>query len=489
MSQRDRGYHHSHHRSSQQSSPPGHRSLANTSHDPHDKERPKKATKITNLFKRSVSATASSSPTRNGYRTSRDTDTSYRSNITLSQPLSGTLDRQDASYSSYSQPHRSHSQTLSPPTRTQSNKDISHKARNFNKIRQREPAYRSDFITPIKESPVKKRRYNYNDEEYEEHSTSFQVALPVEDSPIIRKNKEMRENTNRRSSLGKRGKRASSIGNGFSATPHDTIPTEEFYKHIDQDLSDPQKMRQLLTWCSTRMLELDGRKHIKQKNLVPQSDITTLNIAKMIKEEMVKDLKDGKINTSWWDSDSGENKDKEQVEEEEELPKKPNERNTLNANLLEKLKDRLAELKKDVSEWQSLGDKHHGSIKALKFDFDESQIKSHININSHEDFRKVLDSSIVKEVTNIENQTSERIVGSLEETLDKFSDMVFKLKASRDLRSEFVNSQSQKITDVINTAGSKTHVDRLEQEVKNSKTDRNPDSKLILRAITRVERS
>jgi kinetochore protein Mis13/DSN1 len=43
------------------------------------------------------------------------------------------------------------------------------------------------------------------------------VALPVSDTPIIRRNQDLRQQANgrRRSSLGLRGNRSSSIGNGF----------------------------------------------------------------------------------------------------------------------------------------------------------------------------------------------------------------------------------------------------------------------------------
>lgn len=106
------------------------------------------------------------------------------------------------------------------------------------------------------------------------------IALPFADTPIIVRNKEMRKNTgqgqgHRRSSAGMRGRRASSLiesgtSNGedderFEATgldidamhvalPHAEVEAVEFYKHISQDLAEPRRMRQLLTWCATRAL-------------------------------------------------------------------------------------------------------------------------------------------------------------------------------------------------------------------------------------------
>ena len=87
---------------------------------------------------------------------------------------------------------------------------------------------------------------------------SSKIALPMSDTPIINRNKEMRKKggTTRRSSLGSRGRRASSlIENGQAAIPHREVNPAEFYKHIASDgLSEPRRMKQLLTWCGERSL-------------------------------------------------------------------------------------------------------------------------------------------------------------------------------------------------------------------------------------------
>jgi kinetochore protein Mis13/DSN1 len=94
--------------------------------------------------------------------------------------------------------------------------------------------------------------------QHEESVQSAKIALPMSDTPIINRNKEMRRkgNSNRRSSLSSRGRRASSlIESGQSATPHHEVNPAEFYKHIAADgLIEPRRMRQLLTWCGERAL-------------------------------------------------------------------------------------------------------------------------------------------------------------------------------------------------------------------------------------------
>lgn len=88
---------------------------------------------------------------------------------------------------------------------------------------------------------------------------SAKIALPMSDTPVINRNKEMRKkggNSNRRSSLGMRGRRASSlIESGQTAIPHREVNTVDFYKHIEADgLTEPRRMKQLLTWCGERSL-------------------------------------------------------------------------------------------------------------------------------------------------------------------------------------------------------------------------------------------
>lgn len=85
------------------------------------------------------------------------------------------------------------------------------------------------------------------------HATT--IALPFSDTPVLNRNKALRQTTARRSSLGLRGRRASSlIDSGHTATPHAAVPTDEFYKHIESSLPEPRRMRQLLTWCGERAL-------------------------------------------------------------------------------------------------------------------------------------------------------------------------------------------------------------------------------------------
>lgn len=100
------------------------------------------------------------------------------------------------------------------------------------------------------------------DKPLERDPNAQKIALPISDTPINNRNKDFRRNGaagaggGRRSSVGLRGRRASSlIENGQSAIPHREVSASEFFKHIESEgLSEPRRMKQLLTWCGERAL-------------------------------------------------------------------------------------------------------------------------------------------------------------------------------------------------------------------------------------------
>ena len=139
------------------------------------------------------------------------------------------------------------------------------------------------------------------------------ITLPFSDTPKIDRNKEMRKKGagTRRSSLGLRGRRASSlIENGHSAIPHREVEASEFYKHIEADgLSEPRRMKQLLTWTGEREL---GEKpsHGEANDLCEQAGEPgctvvdslklTFMIARTIKEGLLKDFSDKSEYSDWF---------------------------------------------------------------------------------------------------------------------------------------------------------------------------------------------
>jgi len=166
---------------------------------------------------------------------------------------------------------------------------------------------------------------------------STMIALPFSDTPVINRNKELRKKGTgaRRSSLGLRGRRASSlIDNGHSAIPHREVETNEFYKHIEADgLSEPRRMKQLLTWTGERALgerpshgDPDSAAALAGEHFWKRIDGQELIIsARVIKESLLKDFANKSEFSDWFNrEDTAPTK----------VVKKPNPRNVeIEANL------------------------------------------------------------------------------------------------------------------------------------------------------------
>ncbi|OAA37785.1 Mtw1 kinetochore complex, DSN1 [Beauveria brongniartii RCEF 3172] len=139
------------------------------------------------------------------------------------------------------------------------------------------------------------------------------ITLPTSDTPVMARNKEMRKkaaegapqssasssngsgngSNHRRSSLGTRGRRASSlIESGQTAIPHRDLDAQDFYKHIASDgLLESMRMKQLLTWCGERALPE------KPKQGVPSTD-PSLG-ARAILDELLKEFSTRPEFTNW----------------------------------------------------------------------------------------------------------------------------------------------------------------------------------------------
>ncbi|KAI9040694.1 Mis12-Mtw1 family protein [Aspergillus affinis] len=165
------------------------------------------------------------------------------------------------------------------------------------------------------------------------------IALPAADTPVIQRNKEMRGQTkagkgNRRSSLGMRGRRASSlIDSGVSnALPHKEVGTADFYKHISSDgLPEPKRMRQLLTWCGTRAL---GEKPTGSG----AEDASVHLAARVIQEEILKEFSINSELSNWFS--------REDINPPSVVVKKPNPKNVQNTEKIKELEEQIQKLQK-----------------------------------------------------------------------------------------------------------------------------------------------
>ncbi|KZT67919.1 hypothetical protein DAEQUDRAFT_365617 [Daedalea quercina L-15889] len=157
--------------------------------------------------------------------------------------------------------------------------------------------------------------------------------IPVQETPQIERNRFMREggsNHRRKSSL-TRGKRISSSyeATGVISQPHTSVSDSSFYKHIDGDLPEPARARQLLIWCSHRamnqadQLEVSsskGRAPKKPGKDLPPLSVEGRQLLKRVQDSVIKMLAEKQIDTNVYGStDAGDTR-----------PKKENEQNVKN---------------------------------------------------------------------------------------------------------------------------------------------------------------
>ncbi|ANZ75815.1 BA75_02700T0 [Komagataella pastoris] len=290
---------------------------------------------------------------------------------------------------------------------------------------------------------VFKRLKKDPDDDVEYTETSRSMILPLNESPVKRNPKQKR-----RSSLSNRGKRVSSIGNGFTGTPHDDVEIKHFHKHLDESLPEPHRMRQLLIWTGKRLL----------KKKQTHKDNTIVNIAKVIKEELIRDLIDGKLNTSWWnrvDSD-----DEDEFDVTTFLPNQQNETNKKNLILLQRS---LEQLKEEEKVWDE-------KLKQLTGTLTSSPDISSVDVSNNETCSKSQET--VSKLERKAEEIGESLDIPLEKKLDLFADRTHKLRSIERTSRIFIDNKSKEIASLLSE----------KQEMKELPQD-------LLKAISRIDRS
>ncbi|CAO3571815.1 unnamed protein product [Mortierella alpina] len=168
-----------------------------------------------------------------------------------------------------------------------------------------------------------------------ENTTEAIIEIPMRETPMIQKNKDLRSGS-RRSSFTMRGKRASSIGNGCSAMPHPSVEPKSFFRHISAEDPPPIRMRQLMAWCARKCI--DTQKGRSQ---------TALKVARQIEEDALAMLVANEFNISWYSRPL----DTEPIRT---APKKPHQQNVENQRRLKECEAQIAKLRKEDEEWTSV---------------------------------------------------------------------------------------------------------------------------------------
>ncbi|KAG8915856.1 hypothetical protein FRC00_010747, partial [Tulasnella sp. 408] len=163
------------------------------------------------------------------------------------------------------------------------------------------------------------------------HNSTSTVPVPLNDTPMIKKNREMRreQSERRKSSMGQASARVTeSFGAGIlgmyhldvlslacqliwslrktdQANPHPSVDHPEFYTHISPELPEALRIRQLLVWCSSRALSSTSAPTIPSTSeSLPKLKSSQQKVLRELQDELMKMLCLGKVDTSLSQSDS-----------------------------------------------------------------------------------------------------------------------------------------------------------------------------------------
>ncbi|KAF9223801.1 hypothetical protein BS17DRAFT_802306 [Gyrodon lividus] len=184
------------------------------------------------------------------------------------------------------------------------------------------------------------------------HTPDALQPLPESETPQIERNKLMREGQplprttqtqtpshSRRSSMSMRGKRISTSfeNTGVISQPHASVDDSSFYKHIDCDLPEPQRARQILVWSAARAMSRSSeamsssakpskppsKSSTSRGKDPPPLDDRKKQLLKNVQEDFIRMLAEKKIDISVYSRGSDE-------KNSEGRALKPNEQNVKN---------------------------------------------------------------------------------------------------------------------------------------------------------------
>lgn len=255
------------------------------------------------------------------------------------------------------------------------------------------------------------------------------VIVPLKDEISKADN----SNTNiklRRSSLASRGRRLSAVGNGFMATPHDDIPADELHKHVDISLPDSHKLKQLLVWLSKRLIKQGWDGDLIADDEDDDVKSKSKMICKIILEEFVDDLIQGRADVDWWGSIKTNNRHTNSLNEP--IIVHENKENVENANKLAFYDNELKKLQREKKIWQELKAK---------------------NTNTESDiFLKEIQSSRPIQISD--NDYPAKEIKELEDTIrvsyertDKLERLVHRLQVSNDLIQRIMERKNRLVAE------------------------------------------
>lgn len=350
-------------------------------------------------------------------------------------------------------------------------------------------------------SPIKSPNYEnfysaYSSDEYEEQVSHLKMNLEDSDTARTRNQKAPNAKNKRRASYHNRGKRVLSIGNGFVGVPHEDVPTSDYYKLLDTSLPEPHRMKQLLIWSFKKKLDQEEKLSRSKSKSETTEDQTIINIAKVIKEEVLRDLIEGQISISWYNRDDNEDETNDNMLTNKEVTL-PNPLNITNEENIEIFTKKLKSLKQERSQWESSFNRSTSHIPNLKIDANQNeadlqdycQIRSETQDNSVDFNSTVLNNSLAEKINDNYNNVNENIPHDVETSTDKLYDVSYRLSQARDLIAKLQSDKlNDKVSSLVQNYMTKHLLEPLSPDTSSWPVpNRRITTKELLRGITRLD--
>ncbi|GEQ72876.1 hypothetical protein JCM33374_g6564 [Metschnikowia sp. JCM 33374] len=256
---------------------------------------------------------------------------------------------------------------------------------------------------------------------------------------------------NRRSSYSNRGKRVSSIGNGFIAKPHQEVSEKDYYKLLDPSMSEPNRMRQLLSWCFRKTIDTEKSKAAKATGDTQTAD----GISKAIELELLDDLINGSISTSWYslNDDTANN-----TMDGGLVPGKtivlPNPLNESNKESIEVFKNKLQTLRVEKEKLHNAYESNVKDLEGLELN-PEAASKDELRayLRKHQSERSVsetiIDESLTKQMQQNLKKANTTVEQDLKLNVDKLSSLSHRMKQSAGIVSKFGHNIEPEFTNLV----------------------------------------
>lgn len=309
---------------------------------------------------------------------------------------------------------------------------------------------------PQLSSPIQLPKYlvgspdEFSSDEYVEQISHERIQLA--ESP-----KRQKSGNRRRTSYYNRGKRLSSIGNGFEGLPHDDVSTQDYYKLLNSDLPEPQRIRQLLVWSMRKRYQ-------QEEHRSGNDDQTAVNIAKVIKDEVIQQLVLGEINVNWYN--------RSQTQEPVLEVILPNTLNQQNESNLAKFKEKLQDLIHEQHQWHAsyqsaIEPLQHSKISDTDTPIDPSTASTYDP--------RVLNQTLLDELdTQAKDITSHRTAEDVKAAIDKLYHVSYRLDRALELVGNLLQQQFT------------PQLSELLKKYMNKTMQPSPTTAQLLRGLTRI---